>query len=67
MNASRLPVVAVDMLADKLEMARLRGATHCIVASKGTDVAAQVQNVELRSAAQQIRSINAAAGQMPAP
>jgi S-(hydroxymethyl)glutathione dehydrogenase/alcohol dehydrogenase len=39
------PVVAVDMLADKLEMARARGATHCITASKGTDVAAEVRKI----------------------
>jgi len=39
------PVVAVDMLPDKLEMARLRGATHCIVASKGTDVAVEVRKI----------------------
>jgi S-(hydroxymethyl)glutathione dehydrogenase / alcohol dehydrogenase len=39
------PVVAVDMLADKLEMARLRGATHCIVASKDTDVAIEVRKI----------------------
>jgi S-(hydroxymethyl)glutathione dehydrogenase / alcohol dehydrogenase len=39
------PVVAVDMLVDKLEMARARGATHCIVASEDTDVATEVRRI----------------------
>lgn len=39
------PVIAIDMLVDKLEMAKSRGATHVINASKGTDVAAEVRKI----------------------
>jgi S-(hydroxymethyl)glutathione dehydrogenase/alcohol dehydrogenase len=39
------PVVAIDVLADKLDMARARGATHTIVASKGTDVTEEVRKI----------------------
>jgi S-(hydroxymethyl)glutathione dehydrogenase / alcohol dehydrogenase len=39
------PVVAVDVLPSKLEMARERGATYCITAAPGTDVAAEVRKI----------------------
>jgi S-(hydroxymethyl)glutathione dehydrogenase / alcohol dehydrogenase len=39
------PVIAVDVLEDKLAAARTRGATHTIVADKGTDVAAEVRKI----------------------
>jgi S-(hydroxymethyl)glutathione dehydrogenase/alcohol dehydrogenase len=39
------PVVAVDVLPEKLAMARARGATHCIEATPSTDVAAGVREI----------------------
>jgi S-(hydroxymethyl)glutathione dehydrogenase / alcohol dehydrogenase len=39
------PIVAVDVVADKLATARARGATHAIAAGKGTDVAAEVRKI----------------------
>jgi S-(hydroxymethyl)glutathione dehydrogenase / alcohol dehydrogenase len=39
------PVVAVDVLPEKLAMARTRGATHCIEATPSTDVAAGVREI----------------------
>jgi S-(hydroxymethyl)glutathione dehydrogenase/alcohol dehydrogenase len=39
------PIVAVDVVADKLDMARTRGATHVIAAGKGIDVAAEVRKI----------------------
>ena len=39
------PVVAIDLLDHKLEMARARGATHCINAGKVSDVAAAVRAI----------------------
>jgi S-(hydroxymethyl)glutathione dehydrogenase/alcohol dehydrogenase len=39
------PIVAVDLLDHKLEMARARGATHCINAAKTADVAAAIRAI----------------------
>ena len=39
------PIVAVDLLDHKLEMARARGATHCINAGKVGDVAAAIRAI----------------------
>jgi S-(hydroxymethyl)glutathione dehydrogenase/alcohol dehydrogenase len=39
------PIVAIDLLDHKLDMARERGATHCINAGKVTDVAAAVRAI----------------------
>jgi len=39
------PIVAVDLLDHKLDMARTRGATHCINAGKVGDVAAAVRAI----------------------
>jgi S-(hydroxymethyl)glutathione dehydrogenase/alcohol dehydrogenase len=39
------PVIAVDMLDEKLEMTRVRGATHTINASKSKDVAAEIRAI----------------------
>jgi S-(hydroxymethyl)glutathione dehydrogenase / alcohol dehydrogenase len=39
------PIVAVDLLDHKLDMARQRGATHAINAGKGGDVAAAVRAI----------------------
>ena len=39
------PIVAVDLLDHKLDMARERGATHCINASKVGDMAAAVRAI----------------------
>ncbi len=41
----RHPIVAVDLLDHKLEMARRRGATHCINAAKVADVAAAIRAI----------------------
>ena len=43
--AGGYPIVAVDLLDHKLEMARARGATHCINAGKTTDVAAAIRAI----------------------
>jgi len=43
--AGGFPVVAVDLLDHKLDMARTRGATHCINAGKVGDVAAAVRAI----------------------
>jgi hypothetical protein len=56
------PLAAALSFLDE-EPDRFRGL---LVDAEQPDVAAQVQNVELRNAAQQIRSIRAAAGHMPA-
>jgi S-(hydroxymethyl)glutathione dehydrogenase / alcohol dehydrogenase len=39
------PIVAVDLLAHKLAMAKARGATHCIDASKTTDVDGEIRKI----------------------
>src|SRR5262252_7393322 len=39
------PIVAVDLLDHKLDMARARGATHCINAGKVGDVAAAIRAI----------------------
>jgi S-(hydroxymethyl)glutathione dehydrogenase/alcohol dehydrogenase len=39
------PIVAVDLLDHKLEMARARGATHCINAGKVRDVASAIRAI----------------------
>jgi len=39
------PIVAVDLLDHKLEMARGRGATHCINAARTADIAAAVRAI----------------------
>src|SRR5260370_23861717 len=41
--AGAYPIVAVDLLAHKLDMAEARGATHCIDGSKTTDVDAAIR------------------------
>jgi S-(hydroxymethyl)glutathione dehydrogenase/alcohol dehydrogenase len=43
--AGGFPVVAIDLLDHKLDMARERGATHCINAGKVADVAAAVRAI----------------------
>jgi S-(hydroxymethyl)glutathione dehydrogenase/alcohol dehydrogenase len=39
------PIVAVDLLDHKLEMARVRGATHCINATQVGDVAGAIRDI----------------------
>ena len=39
------PVIAVDMVIEKLDMAAAHGATHCINASSGTDVAGEIRKI----------------------
>jgi S-(hydroxymethyl)glutathione dehydrogenase/alcohol dehydrogenase len=39
------PIIAVDLLDHKLDMARARGATHCINAGKVGDVAAAIRAI----------------------
>jgi len=39
------PIVAVDLLAHKLDMAKTRGATHCIDASKVSDLAGDIKKI----------------------
>jgi len=39
------PVIAIDMVPKKLDMAAARGATHCINASSGTDVAGEIRKI----------------------
>src|SRR5205823_1190646 len=39
------PIVAIDIIADKLEMARELGATHCIDSSKVTDLKASLLSI----------------------
>ena len=39
------PVIAVDKVAEKLAMAKARGATHIIDASKTTEVAAEIKAI----------------------
>ena len=39
------PIVAVDLLDNKLEMAQTRGATHCLNASRITDMAAEIRKI----------------------
>jgi S-(hydroxymethyl)glutathione dehydrogenase/alcohol dehydrogenase len=43
--AGAYPIIAVDLLAHKLEMAKARGATHCIDASKTSDVAGAIRAI----------------------
>src|SRR5580700_6909996 len=43
--AGAYPIVAVDLLAHKLAMAKARGATHCIDASKTTNVDAEIRKI----------------------
>ncbi|HVH82276.1 MAG TPA: zinc-binding dehydrogenase [Stellaceae bacterium] len=43
--AGGYPIVAVDLLDHKLEMARARGATHIINGSKTTDVPAAIREI----------------------
>jgi S-(hydroxymethyl)glutathione dehydrogenase/alcohol dehydrogenase len=43
--AGGYPIVAVDLLDNKLEMARARGATHCINGSKVSDVPAAIRAI----------------------
>ena len=39
------PIVAVDLLEHKLEMARVRGATHCLNAAQVADVAGAIRDI----------------------
>lgn len=39
------PIVAVDLLDHKLDMAKARGATHCLNASKVTDLAGEIRKI----------------------
>jgi S-(hydroxymethyl)glutathione dehydrogenase/alcohol dehydrogenase len=39
------PIVAIDIVADKLEMARELGATHCIHSSKAIDLKAEILGI----------------------
>jgi S-(hydroxymethyl)glutathione dehydrogenase/alcohol dehydrogenase len=39
------PIIAIDVVPAKLDMARVRGATHCIDASQGGDVDAAVRAI----------------------
>jgi S-(hydroxymethyl)glutathione dehydrogenase/alcohol dehydrogenase len=39
------PVVAIDQVPEKLAMAKARGATHCIDASKVADVAEEIRKI----------------------
>src|SRR5262249_1431341 len=39
------PIVAVDLLAHKLDMAKTRGATHCIDASKAGDLGGDIKKI----------------------
>jgi len=39
------PIVAVDLLAHKLAMAKTRGATHCIDASKAGDLDGEIRKI----------------------
>jgi S-(hydroxymethyl)glutathione dehydrogenase / alcohol dehydrogenase len=43
--AGAYPIVAVDLLAHKLAMGQARGATHCIDASKTTDLDAEIRKI----------------------
>jgi S-(hydroxymethyl)glutathione dehydrogenase/alcohol dehydrogenase len=43
--AGAYPIVAVDLLAHKLAMAKARGATHCIDGSKTTDVDGEIRKI----------------------
>jgi S-(hydroxymethyl)glutathione dehydrogenase/alcohol dehydrogenase len=43
--AGAYPIVAIDLLPHKLDMAKARGATHCIDASKVVDVGAAIRGV----------------------
>lgn len=42
---SAWPIVAIDLVPGKLEMAKRFGATHCIHAVPGTDMAAEVRKI----------------------
>ncbi len=39
------PIVAIDLLDHKLDMARTRGATHCINAAQTSDIAAAIRGI----------------------
>jgi S-(hydroxymethyl)glutathione dehydrogenase/alcohol dehydrogenase len=39
------PIIAVDLIESKLEMAKLRGATHCLSASKIKDIPAAIRDI----------------------
>jgi S-(hydroxymethyl)glutathione dehydrogenase / alcohol dehydrogenase len=43
--AGAYPIVAVDLLDNKLDMARSRGATHCINAAKAGDLEAEIKSI----------------------
>ncbi|MDE2331465.1 MAG: zinc-binding dehydrogenase [Bradyrhizobium sp.] len=43
--AGAVPIVAVDLVDSKLEMAKARGATHAINSGKVADVAAEIRNI----------------------
>jgi len=43
--AGAYPIIAVDLLAHKLEMAKARGATHAIDAAKTTDVDGEIRKI----------------------
>jgi S-(hydroxymethyl)glutathione dehydrogenase / alcohol dehydrogenase len=43
--AGAFPIVAVDLLDDKLEMARSRGATHCLNAERTTEMDAEIRKI----------------------
>jgi S-(hydroxymethyl)glutathione dehydrogenase / alcohol dehydrogenase len=43
--AGAYPIVAVDLLAHKLDMAKARGATHCVDASKVADVDGEIRDI----------------------
>ncbi len=60
-NDGQTPLAAALSFLDEPD--RFRGL---LAAAEAADVAARVQDAELRSAAQQIRSIEAAAGRVPA-
>jgi S-(hydroxymethyl)glutathione dehydrogenase/alcohol dehydrogenase len=43
--AGAVPIVAVDLIDSKLEMAKARGATHTINSGKVSDIAAEIRNI----------------------
>lgn len=43
--AGAYPIVAVDLLDSKLELARTRGATHCLNAERLADLDAEIRNI----------------------
>jgi S-(hydroxymethyl)glutathione dehydrogenase / alcohol dehydrogenase len=43
--AGAVPIVAVDLIDSKLEMAKARGATHTINSGKVSDIGAEIRNI----------------------